>query len=359
MTQTIAAGAGAAAAATAPATSSSNPAPDQYQAPAAQYQDGALAQPQSGDASTTTPKPSSAPQSGTVGAPTPAAPTTPALPTTWIWNWTWTCGDTTDSAAGQPIDTGIDTWTWNWNLGGMCGGYSQSIPNIPVVISPATPHIDFPSVAPALVGAPTLPESPAALLAVTAGPTAAPAQEQAPQPPTVEELAPEADAAPRAPPAEQVAPPPRAPTPIPAKLASASVPAPRIVLPVLRVARPRIQPLAGTTVAPQTAHVAPAIATFSTPSAAPSTIESAPAVAATHGTPRDRKHPQLPEPFLPLGMSGAAGASSGSSGSSSVPVLIALGLWLLLTPPTFAKWWGPLRQRLPRSRSGDAPDRPG
>jgi hypothetical protein len=42
-----------------------------------------------------------------------------------------------------------------------------------------------------------------------------------------------------------------------------------------------------------------------------------------------------------------------------VPVLIALGLWLLLTPPTFAKWWGPLRQRLPRSRSGDAPDRPG
>jgi hypothetical protein len=357
VTQTIAAGAGATAAATAPATSGTNPAPAQYQAPSAQYQDGAQAQPQAGDASTAAPSTSSAPQNGTVATPVPAAPMTSSLPTTWIWNWTWTCGDTTGGGTTQSIDTGIDTWTWNWNLGGMCGDYSQSIPDIPTVISPVTPNIDFPSVAPVHVGAQTPSELPAALLALTAGPTAPPAQEGAPQPATLEALAPEPDAAPRAPPAEHVAPPPRAPSP--AKLAAASVPAPRILLPVLRLARPSVQPLAAATVAPRTVHVAPAIATFPAPSTASSTVEPAPAAVTTHGTPHDSHHPLLPEPFLPLGILGAAGASSGSSGSSIVPVLIALGLWLLLTPPTFAKWWGPLRQRLPRSRSGDAPDRPG
>src|SRR5262249_24241015 len=121
-------------------------------------------------------------------------------------------------------------------LGGMCDNSSQSIPDIPSVISPVTPHIDLPaSVAPVNIGAPSPPEPPAALLAAT-GDTAAPpppptTQDTTPEPTAVEQQPAHRAAAPGPPPAEKVSRPPRAHSPAP--LAALTPPTPYVVPPQL------------------------------------------------------------------------------------------------------------------------------
>jgi hypothetical protein len=374
VTQTIAAGADAAAAAALHTPASSDPGQSQYQAPGAQYQNDTPSSPTAD--SPATPQAGSA-SSGSAMPSAPPAPSSSSLPSNWVWNWVWTCGDTTDSGITQQIDTGMDTWTWNWNLGGMCDNSSQSIPDIPTVISPVTPHIDLPvSVAPVNIGAPSPPEPPAGLLAATgdvAAPPPPPTSDTTPEATAVEQAPPQLAAAPRPPP---TGPPPtelNAPAPhahSAARLAVLSLPAPHITLPELRHGPLSLRTRLAATHRLAAAHrvaakaiqvkVAPALSTISsvsTPSAAPGAAASSPA-------PHERtRHvpgqPKLPEPFLPLGLTGDAGASQSSSGGGLVPMLLALGLWVFFQPPALAAWWVPIRQRFPHSRAGDVPERPG
>jgi hypothetical protein len=110
--------------------------------------------------------------------------------------------------------------------------------------------------------------------------------------------------------------------------------------------------------AAQAIEVAPALSTVSAPTDEPS------AAASSAATPERTQHrpgrPLPPEPFLPFGLGGdAGGAAPGGSGGGTVPLLVALGLWILFQPPAFARWWVPVRQRVPLSRPGDVLERPG
>jgi hypothetical protein len=107
------------------------------------------------------------------------------------------------------------------------------------------------------------------------------------------------------------------------------------------------------------------------PSAAPSELKLAPREEASSPTTRSqRRHrpaapPSWPDPALPfgaLGVLGALGASGSVGGGSSgggAALAAALGSWLVFQLPALATWWVSLRQRFPRSRPGDIPERPG
>jgi hypothetical protein len=149
---------------------------------------------------------------------------------------------------------------------------------------------------------------------------------------------------------------PAPPLPSPSVLPPALLHGARTIQPV------RVEPQAIHVVAAQVIQVAPALSTVAAPADETSAAGAAPATAApaTHGrTQHWPGRPLPPEPFLPFGLGGDAGAAPGGSGGGTVPLLVALGLWLFFQPPAFAKWWVPVRQRVPLSRTGDVPERPG